>query len=228
MKKLAFLLVLLVGCASHQPAVLQLPSQSSSVDARFDSVAALVVERDGEYVPYCSGVFVKQYLVTAAHCVASDDGEIDSTVQVAMHRDFDDTEARFTQAWKFFPVLVWEDRDVSVLAPILASSRHAHGSVRVAREDLVRGEDVEVYGHPRRYLYYFARGQVVTPYRLLGDRPFTLINAAGYPGMSGGPAFNRSGELVGLVSFGWYGQSHIQGIVTRDSVFRAVNQVMNN
>lgn len=230
MRKLAILilasLTLLSACIQPVVPVIIDPGLSDDVvSARFDTVGALVTEQFDQLRPYCSGVFVNGMFVTAAHCVIdSETEEVTQEVLVAMHRDFDDEQSTFTRTWRFWPAVVWDREDVAVLIPASAASRLAHGSARVATNDLVRGQEVEVYGHPRGYLYYFARGQVVTPLRHLESRPFTLINAAGYPGMSGGPVFNTDGEIVGLVSFGWWGQSHIQGIVTRSNVERAVEQ----
>lgn len=204
------------------------PSPERQVEQRFDAVGALVLESEGRFRPYCSGVFIGAYFATAAHCVIGMGGLVATEVEVATHRDFDDEQARFTRSWTYLTVVVWDDEDVAILRPSGAASRISHGTVELAHSDLRRGDAVEVYGHPRGYLYYFARGQVVTPLRYIGEQPFTLINAPAYPGMSGGPIFNEDGEVVGLVSFGWWGQSHIQGTVTRESIERALLRVTVN
>lgn len=223
----AFSLVLfaaLAACAAAPAQVAAPPSTAEQIiEDRFDSLAALVVlSPDGHYRPYCSGVFVRAYVVTAAHCVIHRDGGMDEEVEVAVYRDFDEVTGEWSTSRTYWTTLVWEAEDVAILQPQNAVSRAFHGSVSLASENLHRGEEVTVLGHPRGYKYFFSRGEVVTPARMIDNMPFTLINAPGYRGMSGGPALNENGELVGLVAFGWWGEAHVQGLVTRNSLARAL------
>ncbi len=209
----------LVSCASN--AVVITPRSSPVLD-RFDTVATLLYEVNGHKRPFCSGVFVNHYVVTAANCVVEDDGETSDSVEVGSFRDFNVNTGLFSNTFVFHPVTVWEVEDVALLEPASPLARMHHGSADVAIQDVTYGDTVGAFGNPIGYFYYFSKGQVVSPRRTTDDgQLYTLINATVYPGMSGGPVFNSNGQVVGLVCWGWRsGAWNMVGIAHRRSVER--------
>lgn len=229
MKRLLILLSTLLLASCLHPSEVAVPSRAQTIEQRFDSTGALVFERGGSLLVHCSGVFIGSYFVTAAHCVVNRGGSVVRDSQVSTRSDFNQDSGEFIRSHLFTTSVVWNEGDVAVLAPANAVTRILHSSVQVAQEDLDLGDTVEVYGHPIGYGYYFSNGEVVSVLRVrdseTGIQEFTMINAPGYPGMSGGPVFNEDGELVGLVSFGWFGQSNIQGLVTRHSIEQVMRRL---
>lgn len=77
-------------------------------------------------------------------------------------------------------------------------------------------ERIIVIGHPRGTQQTLREGRVIAHGRLIFDWispefevPYSAISALGYPGNSGSPVVNLSGELAGLV-FGGYSGIHTE------------------
>jgi len=217
---LVFLSSVLLSCVPTQVVTTPVTPEQSILD-NFDTVATLVFKTEsGELRPYCSGAFVHSYVVTAAHCVIDFDGNVNDEVLIGTFQDYDVATGKFSNTYLFHPEIVWDVEDVALLSPDSVLSRAHHGTASVSTTDVTYGDSVQAFGNPIGYVFYFSRGQVVSPLRSGSDgMPYTLINAVVYPGMSGGPVFNDSGEIVGLVSWGWRrGAWNMVGIVHRTSV----------
>lgn len=206
---LASLFVAILASCSPSP---QYPPVSS-LEERTRALVALVSEVD--HSPFCSGSFIDHRVVTAAHCVDTHHAN-HTPLTVGLYADYDSESMEFSAVYEFDVSAVNYESDVAILTPRGYVSRHE--VILVSRVEPSRGEYVQLLGHPIGYMFYFSEGRVMNTHVEDGMK-FTIVNATAYPGMSGGPALNERGELVGIVSFGWTRvTNNVVGIVHLSSI----------
>jgi len=215
------LLLLTLGCTKTTSIKIesQAPQEQIIKDIR-SSTVALVLRSDDEIHAYCTAVWVdKNVLLTANHCV---EGVLES-----WHEDHEEEPLPKAKTFHFYYVTEDEVTEVSkeptathLASFIKADKKHdlallkaegklipPHTVAKLANESPLVGEHVFVMGHPRG-LYWSHTECVVSAYRndvpteeLELHGPFVQLSGPVFFGNSGGGAFNRNGELIGIASF---------------------------
>jgi serine protease Do len=169
---------------------------------------------------------VENYVLTAAHCIDPENGE----TQVSYRTGIKDSTAVVTRS--FFPILLDDEHDIAILGPLEAGHSPPARAALAPSEPSV-GDRAVAVGHPMGLPYSWSVGFVVA-YRdsyPVGVR-WMQISAEISPGNSGGPVFNRYGEVVGLVSFrmgGFRGEeAHLGGVVPLNTIREALEGSLND
>lgn len=175
------------------------------------SATVVLADKDGSF---CSGVMSEGFMFTAAHC---------------------DTPGMLVHFWdggkgywpKGYPVKrVWYDEDQDLAIYSVQGDSLPDGAP-LADSAPLWGRRVVVVGHPRGFVYTVTEGIVSHPDRIGAMSPlqhWTQISAPVFYGNSGGPAFNSSGEIIGIVSF-MMGAPHLAGIVHISELHAALERV---
>lgn len=162
-------------------------TKKEKIDAITDKTIALVRKDDeGDFVPYCGGVWVSNNLIlTAFHCL--EEGKVEY-----MTYDSDSPSGAIV---KDFDI----ENDLAVL---LANSENipAH-SVAEVSVDAWRGQHVHVMGHTTGMGWTYLEG-VVSSVREKRDKTRKLLQVSSpiWFGNSGGGAWDDDGRLIGISS----------------------------
>lgn len=194
LRSAALALALLSGCASLRTGELR----SRMVPAESDATVALVRrDSDGDVGAYCTGVWVSPTVIlTAAHCVK--ESKLLSFITKSVEPDlYAEPRAQFTASVRTTDLL----HDLALLdaAPIVP-----HGFAVLASLSPAVGDDVTVIGSTIG-LTWSVSGGTVQAYRnrlhYLSDNagPLMQLQSAAFFGNSGGPVFDMSGHLVGIL-----------------------------
>lgn len=184
------------------------PSQPPRFELR--SVVALVHE-DGD--AYCSGVQLREGVLTAAHCV---DGAQEALI--APLRAYSPEDNLWHRIEHARVLRVDVEHDLALL------DYHNTWDVGVAQWQPAIGTPVWVVGHAMGLGYTVHQGIVSSMERHWEDPPqdWFQTDAGLIGGMSGGPVFNEHAEVVGIVSFsmGTFLASvpHLGGCVATDAI----------
>jgi S1-C subfamily serine protease len=190
------------GCSFPKPDPIVVPP-ISRVDSSLDAVVALTVPDTNR--SYCAGVFVGDYVLTAAHCVddpLQEDGQPKDSVEIRTREgEFGLSDPITMRVADFGP-----DRDLAVL--VATGVLGAHASVPLAPYDVRPGDRVVVVGHPRGLTWTITTG-IATGVRvaLPDGLRYLQVSAQAAPGNSGGPVYNEFGEVAGIVVAGF--QPHL-------------------
>ena len=191
-------------------AVLALPTAARGASAKevFTKVAPSVVvvlalDEGGKTTGQGSGVVVGEYeVVTNCHVLGK-------AADVAV-RQAADWSVRETYRMAASLLARNDERDVCLLFVEELLAPPAAQAVRLgAAKALSVGEEVYAVGAPAGLELSLSRGIVSQLRGAFGKRsaPLVQTDAAISPGSSGGGLFNRAGELVGLTTFKWRGES---------------------
>ena len=191
-------------------AVLTLPASAWGASAKdvFTKVAPSVVvvlalDEQGKTTSQGSGVVVGDYeVVTNCHVL----GE---AADVAV-RQAADWSGRETYRMVAYLLAQNDERDLCLLFVDQLPEPPAAQAVRLgAAKVLSIGEEVYAVGAPAGLELSLSRGVVSQLRGAFGKRsaPLVQTDAAISPGSSGGGLFNQSGELVGITTFKWRGES---------------------
>ncbi len=101
--------------------------------------------------------------------------------------------------------------DVSDVGFILLDTGDSvcHTSIPFDNRTLARGEDVWILGSPygTEFLFTVSKGIVsnttLTCDGFFGEKPIFMVDAASYPGNSGGPVVDEDGEIIGILVGGY-------------------------
>jgi hypothetical protein len=182
------------------------------------STVALVFQVEGEYRPFCTGVWVEdKKILTANHCInavakaiaqkESGDEEAlvpDDTVGTPIHYILEnEVQAVGQEPYAIHlgkAVKVDEDHDlalVEALGPV-----PSHDVAKLVSTSPAIGEKLHFVGHVRGLYWTYVDG-IVAAYRedLVHKGPIMQVSAPVYFGNSGGGAFTESGELCGIASY---------------------------
>jgi len=182
MRKIIIALILVAACGAT-------PARAVD-DARigkteFHSVVQL---QNASGRTFCSGVIVDSKVMTAYHCIEGGEAVYVETI-----------DGRWEAA-------VWgtdHRSDLAVLVPV--DGRKLPKGVKLARKAPTFGDEIWVIGHPLgTYTNSITRGIVSHPSREDGifGGEWMQHDAGQIGGNSGGPVYNKRGQLVGIVSFG--------------------------
>lgn len=203
-------LVALAGCRSESEPNRRaiLPADLISATVGF---VAKVEHDDGSTTEeiVCAGAWIDdRTIATAKHCVAASMPELYRLFMANEPVDLLNVPMRL-QLREDGPVL--EARSLSVSEDDVALVQCAgasgqHGAVKVRSERASVGERVSIVGHPASLLWSYSEGYV-SAVRSMED-PFERSHVDTYQisaplsaGSSGGGAFDRAGELLGITSF---------------------------
>lgn len=205
--------LLLVGCLAPQvvPRPVSHDEVETNVKAIFESTASLLTNA-GEV--YCAGVFYKDHIITAAHCV---DDKV--AVNVGFHRHFQEDGAYWLHKYIYTVKAIHEGTDAAILEPADMTAG-MHLNLTLAKGPYV-GQRVYLVGHPMGMPYSLSEGRLGAKARTMPgyeEMLFSLVSAPAYPGNSGGPCLNDDGEILGVTSFTWYGKPNLTGVVHIDSI----------
>lgn len=191
--------LLLGGCvASHPPTLDQMAPDS--IDLMLDQTVAIV---DVNGSAYCTGVLIERKLVTANHCLQEQSF-------LAYRLRGSDT------VYGAFVVKTLPGQDLALLELLVG---HPTPSARLGT-DVTYGKPITVIGHTYGYLEWSVTlGYVTHPLRT-GNK-VKGMDASGMlwfqgdafigPGNSGGPVFDRDGNVIGITSFGYGAGSSLGG-----------------
>ena len=191
-------------------AVLTLPTAARGASAKdvFTKVAPSVVvvlalDEGGKTMGQGSGVVVGEYeVVTNCHVLGK-------AADVAV-RQAADWSVRETYRMAASLLARNDERDLCLLFVDELPAPPAAQAVRLgAAKALSVGEEVYAVGAPAGLELSLSRGIVSQLRGAFGKRsaPLVQTDAAISPGSSGGGLFNQVGELVGLTTFKWRGES---------------------
>jgi hypothetical protein len=177
------------------------------------ALAATVVlaDKDGSF---CSGVVSEGFLFTAAHC---------DTAGMTVHF-WDGANSYWAKGYAVKNLWLDEAQDLAIYS---IQGDSLPDSAPLATSAPLWGRRVVVVGHPRGFVYTVTEGIVSHPSRIGAMHPlqhWTQISAPVFYGNSGGPVFNSSGEVVGIVSF-MAGAPHLAGVVHLDELRAALHHV---
>lgn len=217
---LLLLLAVFAACRPPPPAAPKAPSPVSDEDLIRKlrrSTVTLVRPDSTRFVSYGAGVWLDPvHIVTAFHCIdAPDDDDAPHGAEDAM------IGARLRYKTYAEVVASRDPRSFSKdghEASVVAVDKHGdlallrsmetvdHDFVDIAHDGMRDGDTVHVVGHPNGNTYTYFRG-TVTALRLgrgpYGGTPSVFMYQVAAPiwyGNSGGGAFNRHGELAGIIS----------------------------
>lgn len=205
MKKLLMLFLaamVSVGCCSH----LSVQSPIASPQSLINKTVALVIKspEDNQYHMYCSGVWISQTkIATAQHCADLKDEEkptVGSIIKFKTSQEVNISRNQLDSSEPHSALVLAEDMkaDVAILSVIDEMPMHDYADIAAQEPQL--GEEVSIVGHTGSLKYTFLKG-LISAFRISDDKvSYLQISTAAYKGNSGGGAFNKEGQLVGICS----------------------------
>lgn len=219
MIKKLFLSLILVGCGSlfnlpktnyEHP----LPPKSVVGDAVNDTVA--LVDEFALESTYCSGVISHSLIITAAHCV--DDGDVNLFVAYKGKNNKPVNPLRVERIY-YDP-----EQDLAILRPKEVQLPHGRSLSPEGPRD---GQVVVAVGHPLGLTWTITTGIVARESRIGGVTPtqhwFQVTSQITF-GNSGGPVYNRHGEVLGIASFRGP-EAYIGGAIHWAQIKKALDKV---
>lgn len=216
---------ILPGCASTVPKVDPPKSEQVVIKEIATSTAALVLRKDNDVRVYCTAVWVSQKtLLTAHHCVnaawrvsqtnGDDDDDEDQTppnlkgfkVYYITGDEVEGVNSEPSATHLATVAMVDAKRDLALLKAD-GKVLPPHTFAKLADEPPAIGEHLYILGHVKGLYWSHIEGIVSShrsgvPTGKLGIKgPFLQVSGPVYYGNSGGGAFNKKGELVGIASF---------------------------
>lgn len=210
---------LLVGCCVKGNLSLNDQSNRDHIFHLEKSTVALL-DRDYEedkFRTICAGVWISPTkILTARHCVESqlsldDEGKLNKLPgRLMAFKNFNESSEEISisnyknQKLPHFGLVVAYDTD-SDLALLESLDYTSPDYVSIYNGEIFSGMNLDVIGHPGGLEYSYLAGIVAYSYRVM--HPFEKewemiqVSAPATFGNSGGGAFAKSGELVGICSF---------------------------
>lgn len=222
MKKIAFvfmLIVLLISGACQVPQTQQ-PTPELTAKSLQQKTVALVMEQDDELYVYCTGVWISNVsIITAAHCVVDEGDEdepkpyvspVGQQVQYLVTYDVDvDMSPNVTVGRKATVKAVDIVNDLALLRASDENMPLGHPVATLQRSNSVDvGSEVHIVGHTVGLWWTYTKG-VIANHRVASvpsifvtkDTHVFQISAPVWFGNSGGGAFDRYENLIGISSF---------------------------
>lgn len=158
----------------------------------------------GEYISMCGGVWVSgSDIITAKHCVVDEDNPqeepTDSMIPFESSRESNLETKNFNP--HFARVIAVDDK--SDLALLRSDQDLPHSFAHVASDQILLGGTLHIVGHPVGLEYTYMTGIVSAKreFTVQGEHIKVMqVQAPVWIGNSGGPAFDDSGNIVGIAS----------------------------
>ena len=202
MRKYLILLSLIVGCRG-------VPLESVGMEVEvipkiMDSTVGLI--EDGEVIPYCTGVWVSvDSILTAEHCVGEGVSDLLEEVEETRVKDIryvlkGDFRGSFEKALVYRRAHIIGMDSLSDLALLRVDDEIPFHSVAAIGSRVRVGERLHVVGHVQGLSWTYMEG-LLSSFREKDGISMLQVSAPIYFGVSGGGAFNKDGDLVGITSF---------------------------
>lgn len=180
---------LLASCVPMPPTLADAgPSAAERLTSVYNSVVTL--QAGGRTI--CAGVLHRGVILTAEHCLSL--GHADSFSTFSAYREGKGVTYKF---------LVAHQDDVSDAA-ILVPAEILPGTVTSApigdSMAMLPGAEVALVGHPLGLEYTLTIGHLSVRRRGIGKTQYVQASILATGGNSGGPMFNRKGEVIGIMS----------------------------
>lgn len=200
---------------------------SISPDYLLNSTVAMVAESpfgDGFYT-YCSGVWISPTkFLTAKHCVV-DDNNVDSDpvgtfIRFKTRREVSIIYNRITDKSPYWGLVLGVDPDYDLaLVSSVDDVRMEHTYVGVSHERINIGDEVRIVGHTAGMQYSYLTG-IISAVRIDEEdgNKYLQISSSAFRGNSGGAAFDRYGNIVGICSSIYIRAPNVVFFVHRDTV----------
>jgi serine protease Do len=157
-----------------------LPAPTAPVAPKSSSTVYIAIGDRG----HCSGVYLGNNLVlTAAHCQGKDGEKLNVKTDKGLNSFAEKLWANEKRDFMLLKVSSFDDR-----------VQTAHLACRKP----VEGEEVVASGNPYAQKWIKTYGHVAGPDRPIDDQMETPLDITILPGMSGGPVFDKAGEVIGL------------------------------
>lgn len=175
-----------------------------SLQKRVEKIENLTVglvrnDSDGESYIYCAGVWVaKGYIVTAGHCALTADDP--SKFKYTTLKDFKEKKIHNAQV-----ISIDIPNDVGLIL-VDPSDEPLHENVTFKSAEVHAGDEIDIIGHPVGYDWSYIKGYVSAirnnfPGPITSMEKLIQISSPAWMGNSGGGAFDKSGNLVGICSW---------------------------
>ena len=167
------------------------PVTSAQIAADYSD--AVVIVRTGNSTGTGFFVGTSGLVLTAAHCVSPMDA-----VQVIYHPQGKSDEKNTTEA-----TIVYRDRKTDLALLKINVTKPLHPVVLADPIDVKSGEDVTIIANPGLGTDVLdntvTTGIISNVKRMIAGNPYIQSSAGVNPGSSGGPMFDRSGHVIGVV-----------------------------
>ena len=178
------------------PVTLRQIKRDTVRDIREKTVALVQQSDEGNFLPYCSGVWVGQIeIVTALHCVVDEDMNVTGKV---IYRVSELDKVGGEAVLKYFDF----ENDL-VLLSATGDTTPSHGIATLASEAW-QGQNVMIVGHTGGLWWTYTEGVVSSIRTATGDlgNQRILIQVSGpiWYGNSGGGVWDEKGRLLGISS----------------------------
>ena len=181
---------LLIGCSNF------VATEEKTIQKIQKSTVEIV---DNDKDTKCAGVWISEkYIVTAAHCVTSEEDE-NMSIDTVYFKDYEESISN-NIVHKAKVYAIDDKNDVS----ILMNNHLTHLWVNITNH-FYDGEKVWILGHPSGYTYSLSAG-IVSGLKIMNspkNQHVKVIQVSGsaWFGSSGGGVFNANGDLLGVCSF---------------------------